>query len=174
MSTILQKGESVLSTIASEVSDAMFGTPEFATMISTMTSALNAEVDGVAIAAPQVGIPYRIFLVRYDRMLPPPLEGESFPVPELGVYINPRIIRTSRRRKEMEEGCLSVRGVYGTTLRFERATVRAQDEHGKAFERGGGGVLAQAFQHEIDHLDGILFVDHAVNLRDAVQLEDVA
>ena len=61
----------------------------------------------------------------------------------------------------MEEGCLSVRGTYGKTYRHERATVRARDAEGKPFERGGGGLLAQVFQHETDHLNGILFIDHA-------------
>jgi peptide deformylase len=61
----------------------------------------------------------------------------------------------------MWEGCLSVRGFYGYALRHERATVRAQDEHGKCFERGAGGLLAEIFQHEIDHLEGVLFIDHA-------------
>jgi peptide deformylase len=65
----------------------------------------------------------------------------------------------------MDEGCLSVRGIYGTTLRHERATIRARDINGHTFERGGGGLIAQIYQHETDHLDGILFVDHAVELK---------
>lgn len=166
MLPILQKGEPVLAAIAKPVEADMFGTPALLKMITDMREALDAEQDGVAIAAPQVGIPYRIFLVRYDRMTAPPEEGEAPRAPDVGVYINPEIIRSSRRAVEMDEGCLSVRGIYGTTLRHERATVRAKDEQGRAFERGGGGILAQAFQHEIDHLDGMLFVEHAINLRE--------
>ncbi len=64
----------------------------------------------------------------------------------------------------MDEGCLSVRGIYGKTYRYNRATVRAQDENGVTFVRGGGGLLAQIFQHETDHLEGILFTDHAIDL----------
>ena len=64
----------------------------------------------------------------------------------------------------MDEGCLSVKTHYGKTKRHERATVRAYDEHGNFFERGAGGILAQAFQHEIDHLNGMLFIDHATDL----------
>lgn len=161
----------MLASVAAPVEAGLFGTSELAQMIADMAEALDAEADGVAIAAPQVGIPYRIFLVRYDRMLSPREEGVPAPLAEVGVYINPKITKSSRRRSEMDEGCLSVRGIYGTTVRHERATVRAQDEHGVVFERGGGGVLAQAFQHEIDHLDGILFVDHAENLRD-IAVED--
>jgi peptide deformylase len=174
MLPILQKGESILATTAEPVPHRMFGTLELQKMIADMTEALDAEADGVAIAAPQVGIPYRIFLVRYDRMTPPPHEEEPVRAADLGVYINPEIVRTSRRRDEMDEGCLSVRGVYGVTLRHDRATVRAQDVSGASFERGGGGILAQAFQHEIDHLDGILFVDHAQHLREIAKEQNDA
>ena len=64
----------------------------------------------------------------------------------------------------MDEGCLSVHGIYGTALRHERATVRARNFDGSKFERGGGGLLAQIFQHETDHLNGTLFIDHAEHL----------
>lgn len=171
MLPIRQKGDPVLREVAKPVDDGMFGTPELSRMIADMAEALDAEADGVAIAAPQVGIPYRIFLVRYDRMLPPAAEGEPARARELGVYVNPEITKRSRRKEEMDEGCLSVRGIYGTTTRHERATVRARDEQGARFERGGGGILAQAFQHEIDHLDGILFDSHAERLREVPREE---
>ncbi len=160
---ILQTGEAVLRETAKEVPHDLFGTPELSKMLRDMEETLDGEPDGVALAAPQVGLPWRIFIVRYDRMIPPNEEGEQ--VPELGVFINPSIVKSSRRRVEVDEGCLSVRGVYGKTDRHERATVVAYDESGKKFERGGGGILAQAYQHEIDHLDGILFIDHAQDLR---------
>jgi peptide deformylase len=67
----------------------------------------------------------------------------------------------------MDEGCLSVRGIYGKTMRHERATVKARDKQGISFERGGGGILAQIFQHETDHLNGILFIDHATHTKEA-------
>ena len=63
-----------------------------------------------------------------------------------------------------EEGCLSVRGVYGTTKRHERVTLRARRADGSRFTRGVGGLVAQIFEHEIDHLNGILFTDHTENL----------
>ena len=83
---------------------------------------------------------------------------------QLGVFINPRFVKSSKRQADMQEGCLSVKGIYGTTLRHERATVTAQNVKGEWFTRGAGGILAQAFQHETDHLDGILFIDHAIDL----------
>ncbi|HYD93626.1 MAG TPA: peptide deformylase [Candidatus Paceibacterota bacterium] len=161
MKPIVQNGDPVLREKAAPVEDRLFGTKELQDMVDAMAVALDAEPDGVAIAAPQIGLGKRIFLVRHDRLLPPPAEGTPpYPV-ELGVFINPEITKTSRRMVEMDEGCLSVRGTYGRTMRHERASVRARDVDGNVFERGGGGVLAQAFQHEIDHLDGILFIDHA-------------
>jgi peptide deformylase len=66
----------------------------------------------------------------------------------------------------MPEGCLSVRWLYGDVERSTQATVTAYDEHGESFVRGASGLLAQIFQHEIDHLDGILFIDKAHNLEE--------
>ncbi len=166
MANIVQEGDPALRTLAAPVAEEAFGTPELTATLDTMISALEAEPDGVALAAPQVGIPLRIFVVRYDR-LPPPGSPKSEGPADIGIYINPLFVNSSRRREEMEEGCLSVRGTYGRTYRNERATVRARTADGSHFERGGGGILAQAFQHEIDHLDGILFIDHALETYDA-------
>jgi peptide deformylase len=162
--SIVQDGDPVLRAKAAPVAKEEFGGKELSALLSRMAKALDAEPDGVALAAPQIGVSKRIFIVRYDRMKPTPEEGEPEAAPEVGVYINPDITKRSRRKEEMDEGCLSVRGTYGKIKRNERATVRAQDENGKKFERGAGGILAQAFQHEIDHLDGILFIDGATEL----------
>lgn len=164
MSVIVQDGEPVLRKISAPVPEELFGTPELKGIVDDMITTLDGQLDGVAIAAPQIGIPYRIFVVRYDRTLPPTPEGDADHSPDIGVYINPEFVKSSRRRLEMDEGCLSVRGIYGKTMRHERATVRARDTEGTVFERGGGGILAQIFQHETDHLNGILFVDHATDL----------
>lgn len=163
---ITQDGEEVLRQVARPVPKELFGTKELDDILEGMALALDGESNGVAIAAPQIGVPYRIFLVRYDRTLPDPEEGEPARPPFIGVYINPEIIKTSRRTVSMDEGCLSVTGIFGKTKRHERATVVAYDRDGNKFERGGGGLLAQIFQHETDHLNGILFIDHATNLRD--------
>jgi len=160
MKTIVQNGDPVLRALAMPVSEEQFGTKELAGIVQDMIDALDAASDGVAIAAPQIGISLRIFVIRYDRLHPAP-EGSPLPA-ENAVFINPEFMKVSRRREVMDEGCLSVRGTYGKTYRHERATVRARDSEGTFFERGGGGILAQAFQHETDHLDGILFIDHAL------------
>ncbi|HEX5774447.1 MAG TPA: peptide deformylase [Candidatus Paceibacterota bacterium] len=171
MTRIVQDGDPVLRKKAEPVPETLFGTPELDRMLAEMAEALDAEKDGVALAAPQIAIPYRIFIARLDRALPPNEDGSEH-APELVVFINPEFTRSSKRRIEMDEGCLSVRGIYGKTRRHERATVRARRADGSSFERGGGGVLAQIYQHEIDHLDGILFIDHATDLIEIRQGED--
>lgn len=168
MKEIVQDGTSVLREVAKPVPEEMFGTPLLAQIIEDMKEALDPELEGVALAAPQIAIPYRLFIVRKDRTVtPPPMkEGERLPplTPENEIYINPEIVKTSRKRAHMDEGCLSVRGVYGTTNRHERVTIRARALDGSRFERGAGGLIAQIFEHEIDHLNGTLFIDHAERL----------
>lgn len=162
MSTIVQDGDPVLREIAPEVAEKEFNTPELRALVEDMVRTLDEAPDGVALAAPQIGVSKRIFVVRYDRLTPGPID-RSLPA-DVGIYINPEFIKSSRRRVEMDEGCLSVRGVYGKTIRHDRATVQARNVDGTHFERGGGGILAQVFQHEVDHLEGILFSDHAHEL----------
>ncbi|MBU2104102.1 peptide deformylase [Patescibacteria group bacterium] len=172
MASIVQNGEQVLREVAPALPEELFNTPELAQILEDMRTALDAEPDGVALAAPQIGVSYRIFIVRYDRIVPPPEDGDAELPADVGVYINPEFIRTSQRRLEVDEGCLSVRGIYGKTRRYERATVRARREDGSSFERGGGGLLAQIFQHETDHLDGTLFIDHATDLVEIKRTSD--
>ncbi len=161
---ITQDGEAVLRDVALPLPKELFGTQELDQILSDMALALDGEKNGVAIAAPQIGVSYRIFLVRYDRIMPDPEEGQpAYPV-SIGVYINPEITKTSKRKVTLDEGCLSVAGIFGKTKRYERATVVAYDRNGTKFERGGGGLLAQIFQHETDHLNGTLFIDHATGL----------
>src|SRR3989344_980425 len=169
MKEIVQDGAPVLREIAKPVPDSMFGSSELSQLIADMTESLDHYPEGVAIAAPQIGVSYRLFLVRKDRTLPsygnakdgkPPPEIK----PEVEVYINPEIVKTSRKKAKADEGCLSVHGVYGTTSRHERVTIKARGLDGKHIQRGAGGLMAQIFEHEVDHLNGILFIDHAERL----------
>jgi len=172
MKTIVQDGAPILRKVAKPVPEKLFDSAELTRLIDDMAEALDKEPEGVALAAPQVDVPYRLFIVRKDRTLDAPLRGASGELsaaqkvlaPQVDVYINPEIIKTSRKRAEEDEGCLSIRGVYGTTARHERVTISARDQHGARFTRGAGGLLAQIFEHEIDHLNGILFTDHAIRL----------
>ena len=176
MKEIVQDGATILREIAKPLPEELFGSKELARLIADMSKALDAKPEGVALAAPQVGVSWRLFIVRKDRALPPPssdARGGSTAKSDLAVeppqqevegYINPEIIKTSRKHARGDEGCLSVNGVYGVTNRHERVTISARRVDGSRFTRGGGGLLAQIFEHEIDHLNGILFIDHAENL----------
>lgn len=166
MKKIVQKDASVLREKALPVPEGLFGTPELSKLVDDMTTALDKEEDGVALAAPQVGVSSRLFIVRKDRTLAPLPEGAPPRPAEIEVFVNPEIVKTSRKKAKADEGCLSVRGVYGTTKRHERVTLRARRLDGTSFERGAGGLLAQIFEHEMDHLEGVLFIDHAEHLLD--------
>lgn len=156
---ILQEPDPVLRKTAASVPENLFGTEDLKKMLADMTTALYGEFDGVAIAAPQIGISHRIFIVRgavFTRG-----KRNAKPMPDK-VFINPEIISRSKKTKVMKgEGCLSVRWFYGDTTRHSEVTVSAHDFEGNKFEMEGSGLLAQIFQHEIDHLNGILFIDHA-------------
>ena len=101
--------------------------------------------DGIGIASPQVGINKRVIVVLFND------QAECF--------INPEILKSSQELVEGEEGCLSVPGVYGLVLRAKRIRVRATDRHGRTREFDARHLPATVFQHEIDHLNGILFID---------------
>jgi peptide deformylase len=171
--SITQEGAPVLRSKAHTVKIADIPGKQIKTVIKRMSEELARHSDGVAIAAPQIGEPLRIFVVSKkvfaltkDGKLPEDDTKKSdlvMPADDL-VFINPKITRMSKTRKWVPEGCLSVRWKYGETRRAEKATIEAYDENGKRFTRGGSGLLAQIFQHETDHLDGILFVDHARNI----------
>jgi len=165
---IVQDGAPVLRSTAEPVPEHLFGSAELRSLIADMETALDVEPEGVALAAPQVGVSYRLFIVRKDRTLPStPASPDAMPeTPKatVEVYVNPEIVKTSRKRTRADEGCLSVRGMYGTTTPHERVTLKARGEDGSHIVRGAGGLLAQIFEHEVNHLNGILFTDHAEHL----------
>lgn len=170
---IVQIGSPVLRHSAKPVAKADFGSRSLRALVAKMQKSLSKERFGVAIAAPQVGASVRLFVVAgraFDEEagIEPgadePTKAKS-KTPDK-VFINPTLLRVSRKKKEMSEGCLSVRGKYGTVLRHEKASVKAFDESGKPFIYHGSGLLAHIFQHEIDHLDGILYIDKATKLTD--------
>ncbi len=165
MVSILQKDAPALRKISGEVPVAEILSPAIKRVVADMQIAMHAEDDAVAIAAPQIGALKRIFVVSgvvFDRA------HEEIPTvksPDL-ICINPEIIKASQDKKLMTEGCLSVRYLYGKIRRSSRVSIRAYNEHGQPFQMGASGLLAQIFQHEIDHLNGILFIDTAKDLKD--------
>lgn len=156
--TIVQKEDPVLREKAERVLIKDIQTPKIQKIIAEMKAALKTQDDGAALAAPQIGYSLRIFVIA-DNLFGSQKDARYPSQDGHLVYINPEIVKLSRKKEFMDEGCLSVRGIYGTVPRSQRATVKAHDENGKLFERGASGLLAQVFQHEVDHLNGILFID---------------
>jgi len=177
MIKIVQREAPVLRGVAKPVPLPNISKSKIKDIVKRMKQALAEQQDGVAIAAPQIGSPYRIFVVskRLFALASSPSHENGEP---LGtgkksavrqtdmVFINPEIIKISKKKRYMPEGCLSVRWLYGKVLRAEKAKARAYDESGKIFEMGGSGLLAQVFQHETDHLDGVLFSDKGIDLHE--------
>lgn len=161
MKKILQKEAPVLREVSKSVPLELIRTPKIQKILKEMSEALASQDDGVAIAAPQIGYALRIFVVskKVENIIKK--RDEADPAGEDLVFINPILKKISKERKIVEEGCLSVRYLYGKVSRGHKATVQAFDKDGNKFERGGTGLLAQVFQHEMDHLDGILFIDKA-------------
>ena len=126
-------------------------TPRTITLLNDMIDTMRA-ADGVGLAAPQVGVLRRIVVIE---------------TPDEGLFelINPKIIAFSGEQ-ETEEGCLSVPGRWGTTRRPMHVTVRAMNRRGETFDVTGSGLLAKAFCHELDHLDGKLYIDCAIKMND--------
>ncbi len=162
MIDIIQKEQSILRDKAKEVPHADIGTEKIKKIIENMIEAMDSQRDGIALAAPQIGISLQIFVVK-GKLLSQADQSYKGGDDDL-VFINPKIIKLSREKKAVEEGCLSVRWYYGKVKRSVRATITAYNEKGEKIERGAGGVLAQIFQHEIDHLNGVLFIDKAKEL----------
>lgn len=159
---------SVLRQVAATVPLEKITTKKIQTFIKNLRQVLAREPDGVAIAAPQIGIPLRIFAVS-EKILSaatPPRGREPVKTFPVLVCINPTIIKRSREKQWMTEGCLSLRYLYGRVHRSRKVTIETYDEKGKRFVRGASGLLAQIFQHEIDHLNGALFTDTAKNVVD--------
>lgn len=175
---ILQRESPVLRKIADNVPVEYIKSAKIQNIIREMTEALESQEDGVAIAAPQIGYSLRIFVVsrRVENIVKKSKKKKSDDLPEENddsikskndlIFINPVIKKLSKEKKTLEEGCLSVRYLYGEVKRSKQATVEAFDENGNKFVRGGAGLLAQIFQHEIDHLNGILFIDKAKHLEE--------
>lgn len=163
MVKIVQIGKKVLRTVAQTIPLDEITSSQTEKLIKKMKKVLATQNDGVAIAAPQIGESFAVFVVA-------PFIFDD-PKNEQLVYINPRIIKSSQETKWREEGCLSCRWKIGEVERKVTVTIQAYNENGKKFTKTAHELLAHIFQHETDHLNGILFVDKARNLRNMSQEE---
>jgi len=138
-----------------------FDTPELHQLIADMFETMYAS-HGVGLAAPQIAVGKRLTVIDISGGEKPQEQGD--PEPEKIVLINPEVI-VKEGKQTGEEGCLSIPGFREPVTRAKKATVRAQNAQGEWFEHCGEGLLARAMLHEIDHLNGILFLSHLSSLK---------
>ncbi|MEO6582037.1 MAG: peptide deformylase [Sphingomicrobium sp.] len=152
--------------------------------ISSPVTEVNAEVralikdmfetmydaPGIGLAAIQVGVPIRVLVMDLQE----PEEEDGEPVSDPRVFINPEIIQSSDDEVSYLEGCLSVPDQYAEVDRPDHIRARWLDEHGKPHEEQLDGLLAVCLQHEMDHLEGVLFIDHLSRLKREMVLKKLA
>ncbi|MBI5208967.1 MAG: peptide deformylase [Elusimicrobia bacterium] len=143
---IIKHGEKILRTVCDPVDYAAVR-KELPRILRDMFATMYS-VRGVGLASPQIGLNLRLSVIDVRP------EGKARRL----VLINPVIVASSGELEE-EEGCLSVPGIYARIHRHAKVTIRALDARGRPYEMTGEGMLARAFQHEVDHLDGKLFID---------------
>ena len=156
---VVQKGGKILNQKTQEVTN--FSDPSLKELIKDMHETVLVE-DGVGLAAPQIDSNKRIFIIPEEHA--PQIKTIRIPTSLIKrkkqtVFINPKIISHSEETILIDEGCLSLRNKFYITPRFSEVVLTAQNEKGKKFKVKAGGLLARIFQHETDHLDGILFID---------------
>jgi peptide deformylase len=137
-------------------------TPEVQALVKNLVDTLRT-VPGYGLAAPQIGKNLRVAVIESKEYRDDEGNITSDAIP-LHVLINPRIIKASKEKCEMDEGCFSYPNYYGPVTRPKQVRVKALNADGKEVQINAGGMLARVLQHEIDHLDGILFVDRVKDL----------
>ncbi len=149
----LEKGEKnkILRTKSEDIKK--YSAAELQKLIFEMRDTMYKE-NGIGLAAPQIGKNIRLFTVGFDYN-----KKEKF-----SYFINPKILKKSENMEELEEGCLSVPGLYGKVKRPARVNLEFEDIYGQKHKIKASGLLARVIQHEMDHLDGTLFVDKATKI----------
>jgi peptide deformylase len=161
-------GEDVLRQKAEPVTQ--FGTEELRTLVEDMFETCEAE-EGAGLAAPQIGVGLRLFVVDCPEFP----EDPDDPVQQFAIC-NPEVV-DKQGTVDSEEGCLSIPGVRATLRRARRITIRGQDVEGEPIEIEADGLVSRCIQHELDHIDGVLFIDRLSSLKRQMlrkQLEEIA
>ena len=153
---IIQKEDPILRKVSRPVEEI---TPRILQLLDDMADTLH-DANGAGLAAVQVGVLRRIVLVETE-------EGELLEL------INPKIISQSEERQNELEGCLSLKGEWGMTDRPMTVTVEAMDRNGVWHTYTGSGLKARAFCHELDHLDGVLYCDHATHMLTKQEIKEL-
>ena len=149
---IIQENDPVLRKKAEPIKDPK--SPEIKELIADMVATMK-EANAVGLAAPQVGHSLRLFTANVEN--------------KIYVFINPEVKDLSFENVPFEEGCLSIQKIWGPVIRSRKLTIKALDENGKPIKIRAKGLLARVIQHEIDHLDGKLFIDKAEKLYKIVE-----
>ena len=189
---IVKIPEKVLRKTSKDVPVGSISSKATQNLIGDMKKTLAETPNGVGLAASQVGESLRLFIVseeaeeidRLEKKLGRRVrrgkirdekvnEADTYEKREWKhyVFINPKVLNRSRTKIDRAEGCLSVPKKFGDVARFEKITVSAYDENGKKFTRGTARFFARVIQHELDHLDGTLFIDKAKNLIDEDEIQ---
>jgi len=147
--SIITNPSPVLREKSTRVDEKKISSPEFKELCLNMAKAMK-EKSGSGLAAPQIGQNIRLILV----------SSKSGPL----CMINPKITKKSWRKEWGEEGCLSIPGIYGQVKRHKKLHCKYLDQQGKSVKITAEGLLARIIQHEIDHLNGVLFIDKAKNI----------
>src|SRR3989344_6312891 len=184
--------DSVLRQVAKDISIDAIKSRRIQDLIEDMKLTLKETPNGVGLAAPQVGQSLRLFIVSEEAEEIDRIEKDGEKRVKHGkirdeegnekeayekrdwkyyAFINPKALKQSKIKLERAEGCLSVPKKFGEVKRFEKITVSAYDEHGKKFTRGATRFFARVIQHELDHLEGALFIDKAKNLIDEEKIK---
>jgi peptide deformylase len=134
---------------------------EIADLLRNMRKTMKA-ANGIGLAANQIGLPYRMFVAEVES---------SDGAPKFYALFNPEFEKLDAEKDTAEEGCLSVPGAYGDVARPGKVTLTGQDRNGKKLRIKAWGLLARVFQHEMDHLEGKLFIDRSKNVTRAAESE---
>jgi len=157
---ILQDGNPVLREVSSLLPVEKIKDPKTLELILKLKKAIESQSDAAAISAVQIGELKRLFVISRKVF---DVDHNNKKIVDDLVCINPKILKSAKKTQTMEEGCLSVRYIYGKVTRPEKVTLEYYDETGKKITRGFSGLLAQIVQHESDHLEGVLFTDKATD-----------
>ncbi len=146
VTTAEKKDEKFLRTPTAHFDFSTYGKKEIRELVKTMRQMMQ-QADGIGLSANQIGLNIKVFVAK--------VENKFYAV------FNPELTQLSKETASMDEGCLSIPGVYGAVDRPARLVLKGQDQNGKALKIKAWGLLARVFQHEVDHLNGKLFIDKA-------------
>lgn len=168
---VLRMGHPILRQKARDLTETEIRSKEIAKLVRDMIDTMHDE-SGIGLAAPQIGVSLRIAIIELDGVAERYPEYEGDLKDGLGVYFNPRVTPIESETQSFWEGCLSVPGLRGLVPRPRKVKIDYLDEKAKPKSITVEGFLATVFQHELDHLDGVLYVDRITDTRNLAYIEE--